>query len=94
MARRNPVGMPRPRARIARGLQRAEGFSEALMGAHGFAISDMVELVHAGLATVTAEGVVTGGTAMEIAWVKITDTGTLTWGKSRAVLCHHATFAP
>jgi len=43
------------------------------MLAHGFTIPLMVEPVRAGLATATAERMVAGGKAMEIARVKITE---------------------
>jgi hypothetical protein len=44
-------------------------------GAHGFTAEQMVELVHAGLATARAERVVTGGRAIEVARVRITEAG-------------------
>jgi hypothetical protein len=40
-----------------------EGCTEAIMLAHGVTIEQMVELVHAGLATATAERVVAGNRA-------------------------------
>ena len=46
------------------------------MLAHGFTTVMMVDLVRAGLASVSAERVViTGGTTVEIARVKITEAG-------------------
>ena len=45
------------------------------MRAHGFAISDMVELVRARLATATAECVVAGSRKIEIATLWTTDAG-------------------
>jgi hypothetical protein len=41
--------------------------------AHGFATADIVELVHAKLATATAERVVAASRKMEVATVRITD---------------------
>jgi hypothetical protein len=52
-----------------------EGCTEALMLAHGFTVERMVELVRAGLATVTTERVVMGPRTMEVAWVTITEAG-------------------
>jgi hypothetical protein len=43
--------------------------------AHGLTTAQMVELVRAGLASVSAERVAAGGTTVEIAQVKITDAG-------------------
>jgi hypothetical protein len=45
------------------------------MFAHGFSIQQMVELVHTGLATATAERVVAGKRTIEVAPVRITDAG-------------------
>jgi hypothetical protein len=45
------------------------------MLAHGFTTRQMVELVRAGLATVTAERVVAGGLKLEVARVRITEAG-------------------
>jgi hypothetical protein len=45
------------------------------MLAHGFSIDMMVELVRAGLASATAERMVAGSKAMEIARVRITEAG-------------------
>ena len=45
------------------------------MLAHGFSIDTMVELVNAGLASATAEGVVAGRRAIEVARVRITEAG-------------------
>ena len=55
------------------------------MLAHGFTIPLMVEPVRAGHATATAERVVAGGKAMEIARVRITEAG------RRALEAQHAT---
>lgn len=62
-----------------------DGCTEAIMLAHGFTIPLMVELVRAGLATATAERMVAGGKAMEIARVRITEAG------RRALEAQHAT---
>jgi hypothetical protein len=45
------------------------------MLAHGFTIEQMVELIHAGLATAKAERVVAGGRTIEVARVRITEEG-------------------
>jgi hypothetical protein len=45
------------------------------MLAHGFTIPQMVELVHAGLAMATGERVVAGARKIEVARVRITETG-------------------
>jgi hypothetical protein len=45
------------------------------MRAHGFSIDFMVDLIRAGLATATAEHVVTGSNTIEVARVRITDAG-------------------
>jgi hypothetical protein len=45
------------------------------MLAHGFTVEQLVELVRAGLATATAQRVVTGGRKMEVAMQRITDAG-------------------
>ena len=51
------------------------GCPEGILQAHGFAISDMVELVHAGLAKASAERVLAGSRTMEVARVRITAAG-------------------
>jgi hypothetical protein len=53
----------------------ADGCTEALLLAHGFTTSQMVELVRAGLATANAERVVAGGLKLEVARVRITEAG-------------------
>ena len=50
-----------------------EGCTEAILHAHGFATADIVELVHAKLATATAERIVAASRKMEVATVRITD---------------------
>jgi hypothetical protein len=45
------------------------------MIAHGFSIDMMVELVNAGLASVTTERVVAGGLKIEVARMRITEVG-------------------
>jgi hypothetical protein len=52
-----------------------DGCTEAMMVAHGFTIPQMVEFVHAGLATATAERVVAGKRNLEVARVRITAAG-------------------
>jgi hypothetical protein len=65
----------KPDRRRALGLLAScgDGCTEAIMFAYGFTIPQMVELVHAGLATATAERMVAGNKAMEIARVLITE---------------------
>jgi hypothetical protein len=46
-----------------------------MMLAHGFSVSQIVELVRDGLATASAERVVTGKLKLEIARVRITEAG-------------------
>jgi hypothetical protein len=52
-----------------------DGCTEAIMLAHGFTVEQMVELIHAGLATAKAERVVAGGRTIEVARVRITEAG-------------------
>jgi hypothetical protein len=51
--------------------------------AHGFTVPQLVELVRAGLASATAERVVAGKKAMEIARVRITEAGRAALAKTR-----------
>jgi hypothetical protein len=46
-----------------------------MMLAHGFTIAQVVELVHAGVATATTECVVAGSRTIEVARVRITEAG-------------------
>jgi hypothetical protein len=46
------------------------GCPEGILHAHGFAKSDMVELVRSGLATATAERMIAGSRKMEVARVR------------------------
>jgi hypothetical protein len=52
-----------------------DGCTEAIMLAHGFTTAQGVELVRAGLASVSAERVVAARTTVEIARVRITEAG-------------------
>jgi hypothetical protein len=52
-----------------------DGCTEAIMLAHGFPVSLLVDLCIAGLATATAERMIAGGKAMEVARMKITEAG-------------------
>ena len=72
-----PRRRPKPDRRRALELLASsrDGVTEAMMLAHGFTVEQMVELVHAGLASATAERVVAGGRAMEVARVRITEAG-------------------
>jgi hypothetical protein len=73
MARRRPN--PDRRRALELLADNRDGVSEALMIAHGFSIKQMVALIRAGLATATAERIVAGGKAMEVATVRITEAG-------------------
>ena len=61
--------------------------AEGILRANGFAISDMVELVRAGLATATAERVVAGSCKIEVARVRTTDAGRKVLAASAFNLC-------
>jgi hypothetical protein len=52
-----------------------EGTTEALMLAHGFPVSLLVDLCMGGLAIATPERMVAGGRAVEVVRLKITETG-------------------
>ena len=52
-----------------------DGCSEAVMLARGFTVEQMVELVHAGLATTNAERSAMGPHTIEVARVRITESG-------------------
>jgi hypothetical protein len=52
-----------------------DGCPEGILRAHGFEISDMVELVRVGLATATAERVVAGSLKFEVARLRISEAG-------------------
>ena len=68
---------PQPDRRRALELLAAshDGATEAIMLAHGFTVELLVELIRAGLATATAERLVAGERAMEVARVRITEAG-------------------
>ena len=51
------------------------GMSEALLLAHGVSPQSIVNAVHAGLATLTAERKPTGQSTLEMKRVRITDAG-------------------
>jgi hypothetical protein len=73
--RRSTVKPDRVRALELLDGCRAEGCTEAILHAHGFATADIAELVRSGFASVTAERVVAGSRKMEVARVRITDAG-------------------
>jgi hypothetical protein len=83
---RRPCKGPQPDRRRALELLAScrDGCTEAMMLAHGFTISQMVELVRAGLATPTAERVVAGSRKIEVARVRITDAGRRALAQCRA----------
>jgi hypothetical protein len=62
------------RARIARRI--AHGCTAAILLAHGFKSDRLVELINAGLASVTTARVIADDRAMEVTRVRITDAGT------------------
>ena len=68
---------PKPERRRALELLAAspDGCSEAIMLAHGFTVDFLVELIRTGMATTWTERVVSGGRAMEVARVRITQIG-------------------
>jgi len=73
MARRRPKSDRRRALELL--AASSDGCTEAIMIAHGFTIAQIVELVTAGLANATAERVVAGGKAIEVARVRITEAG-------------------
>jgi uncharacterized metal-binding protein len=50
-----------------------DGCTAAILLAHGFKSDRLVELINAGLASVTTERVIADGRAMEVTRVRITD---------------------
>jgi hypothetical protein len=52
-----------------------DGCTEAIMVAHGFAANMLADLIRDGLATAGTERVVAGGRSIEVARVRVTDTG-------------------
>jgi hypothetical protein len=52
-----------------------DGCTEAIMLAHGFTVEILADMVRAGLATAKAERVVAGGKQIEVARVRIMDSG-------------------
>jgi hypothetical protein len=70
---------PRRRAERQRALEllaaSSDGCTAAILMAHGFTIEQMVELIDAGLVSVTTERVITGERAAEVSRVRITDAG-------------------
>jgi hypothetical protein len=69
-------GQALPKLDRRRALELVAGCgAEGTLRANGFAISAMVELIRAGLATATAERVVAGSCKIEVARVRITDAG-------------------
>jgi hypothetical protein len=77
-ARRN-AGKHIPPATRGRALEllaaSRDGATEAILVAHGFTVGQMVELVHAGLATATSERVVAGERKVELVRVRVTEAG-------------------
>jgi hypothetical protein len=75
--------MPRPRRRPKPDRRHAlellascrDGCTAAIMLAHGFTVEQMVEVVNAGLASATTERMVASNRTIEVARVRITETG-------------------
>jgi len=68
---------PKPNRRRALELLAAsrDGCTEAMMLAHGFTVELMVDLCIAELAIATPERMVTGGRAIEVVRLRITESG-------------------
>ena len=60
-----------------------DGCSETIMLARGFTVEQMLELVHAGLATTNGERVAMGARTIEVARVRITEAGRSTLSRRR-----------
>jgi hypothetical protein len=77
MARRRAQRAKPQRRRAALELLAAspDGCPEAILLAHGFTVSQLVELVRSGLASATGERVIAGKRELEIARVRITEAG-------------------
>ena len=75
--RRSPRRHPKPDRRRALELLAAsrDGYTEAMMLAHGFTVELMVDLCIAGLAIATPERMVAGGRPVEVVRMKITEAG-------------------
>ena len=75
--RRSPRRHPKPDRRRALELLAAsrDGYTEAMMLAHGFTVELMVDLCIAELAIATPEHMVTGGRAIEVVRLRITESG-------------------
>ena len=78
------VGNPRRRASKRNAERRRalellaasrDGYTEAMMLAHGFTVELMVDLCIAGLAIATPERMVAGGRPVEVVRMKITEAG-------------------
>ena len=71
--------MPTPKQQRRQALELLEasidGCTEAIMLAYGFKTELLVELVNAGLATVSIEGTVAGGRRVEVIRMRITAAG-------------------
>jgi len=52
-----------------------DGYTKAILRAHGFSMDMMVELVKVGLATTKRERMVAGGRQTDVARVRITEAG-------------------
>jgi len=72
-----PRAAPKPDRRRALRLlaDNRNGCTEAIMLAHGFPVSLLVDLCVAGLVTATPERIVAGGRKVEVVRLKITDAG-------------------
>jgi hypothetical protein len=75
MSRVRNFGKPTRRRALDLLASCPDGCFEGLLVAHGFSIPFIVRLVRAGLATVHTERVVAGGRRLEVARVRITESG-------------------
>jgi hypothetical protein len=71
-----------------------EGCTEAIMLAHGFTITQMVELVRPGLAAAAPQRVKAGRERMEIAVLRITEAGRRVLAKAKPCVCPVAPSLP
>jgi hypothetical protein len=79
--KRNPPASCRRALELLAGSR--DGYTEAVLLAHGFTIDFQVELIRAGLAMAKTERVIAGGRAIEVAKVRITEAGRRTLAERR-----------
>ncbi len=82
--RSRKISLPATRRRALELLASCpDGCTEATMRAHGFTIKQMVELVHARLATAKTERVMAGTRPIMVARVRITEAGRQVAGRAK-----------